>query len=87
MSAQVSSSPIIAGVYALAKGREHFIFAQHLHSLAAQLEGEDPPVPLERLVDVVDLQGDVVDAHESGRHGDEAYVLRGTRTQAGGCRS
>ena len=54
---------------------------------AAQLEGEDPPVPLERLVDVVDLQGDVVDAHESGRHGDEAYVLRGTRTQAGGCRS
>ena len=26
-------------MYALAKGREHFIFAQHLDSLPAQLEG------------------------------------------------
>src|SRR5206468_3282582 len=52
-------------------------------SAAAELEGEDSPVPLKRLVDVADLQRDVVDANEPGRHGDAAYVLGGPIVMVG----
>jgi hypothetical protein len=52
----------------------------HAASAAAELEVEDLPVEGERLVDVTDLKGDVVDADEAWfTHSPEASAPPGTR--------
>jgi hypothetical protein len=69
---------ILVGRLAATAGEHQELVAhveeRHPPRAAAQLELEDPPVEVECLVDVVDLQDDVVDAHQAGFVGHDVSI-------------
>ena len=79
----VDDEPEVATVVArllAALGERDELVAQveegHARRPAAQLEGEQPPVEGQRLLEVADLERDVVDAHQAGSLG-HAHIVAG----------